>query len=101
MSFWKKVVQALQAQKIPFALAGGYAVALHGAVRGTVDVDIVLRLRKEDFISVETALKKLGLMPRLPVKAEEVFQFREEYINKRNLIAWSFVNPDHPIEIVD
>jgi hypothetical protein len=101
MTFLERVVEALEARKVAFALAGGYAVALHGAVRGTVDVDLVIRLRKNDFVAAEAALKGLGLLPRLPVTAEEVFQFREEYIEKRNLIAWSFVNPDHPIEIVD
>lgn len=101
MTFLERVAVALEAHKVPFALAGGYAVALHGAVRGTVDVDLIIRLRKNDFIAAEAALKSLGLTPRLPVTAEEVFQFREEYIERRNLIAWSFVNPDHPVEIVD
>lgn len=101
MTFLERVVGALEARKVPFALAGGYAVALHGAVRGTVDVDLVIRLRKSDFIEAEIAMKSLRLTPRLPVTAEEVFQFREEYIERRNLIAWSFVNLDHPVEIVD
>lgn len=99
--FLHKIVRAFRSRKLPFALVGGYAVALHGAVRGTVDVDLVIRLRKNDFIGAEAAMKGLGLFPRLPVTAEEVFQFRREYIEKRNLIAWSFVNPDHPIEVVD
>ena len=30
-----------------------------------------------------------------------MFDFREEYIRNRNLIAWSFVNPGDPTEIVD
>ena len=37
------VAAAFDEASVPFAVAGGYAVALHGAVRGTVDVDIVLR----------------------------------------------------------
>ena len=101
MTFLERVVRALEAHKVAFALAGGYAVALHGAVRGTVDVDLVIRLRKNDFVSAEAALKGIGLAPRLPVTAEEVFQFRKEYIERRHLIAWTFVNPDHPTEIVD
>ncbi len=99
--FIQKVAEALASHKVPFALAGGYAVALHGAVRGTVDVDLIIRLKKSDFVSAEKALKSIGLAPRLPVTAEEVFEFRKEYIERRNLIAWSFVNPNRPIEIVD
>jgi hypothetical protein len=95
------VVDALQKAKVPCAIAGGYAVALHGAVRGTVDVDIVLRLSRSHFLAAETALKTLGLTPRLPVTAAEIFDFREEYIKNRNLIAWSFVDPRDPSQIVD
>lgn len=76
-------------------------MALHGAVRGTVDVDLVIRLTKADFIAAERALKKIGLVPRLPVGAEQVFDFREEYRKNRNLVSWSFYNPSEPTEIVD
>ena len=95
------VVEALQEANIPFAIAGGYAVALHGAVRGTVDLDIVLRLSKKDFVAAESTLKDLGLIPRLPVTAAEMFDFRKEYIKNRNLIAWSFSNPKDPTQLVD
>jgi hypothetical protein len=99
--FLLEVVEALGNSGIPFAIAGGCAVALHGAVRGTVDVDIVLCLIKRHYAAAEAALKGLGLAPRLPVSAAEVFEFREEYIKNRNLIAWSFCDPNDPTRIVD
>jgi len=99
--FLLRVTQALQDGRVPYALVGGYAVALHGAVRGTVDVDLVIRLREQVFRRTEKALNALGLRSRLPVTAAEVFQFREEYVRNRNLTAWTFVNPSLPSEIVD
>jgi len=96
-----RVARAFDRTRVPYALVGGYAVALHGAVRGTVDVDLVIRLREGDFVRAERALKSLGLQPRLPVTAAEVFRYREEYIRNRNLTAWSFVNPALPSELVD
>jgi hypothetical protein len=99
--FLLKVCDALAEAGVRFAIAGGYAVALHGAVRGTVDVDIVVRLEEAAFAKAEAALKGLGLQPRLPVTAAEVFRFREEYIRNRNLLAWSFVNASNPAEVVD
>jgi hypothetical protein len=60
----------------------------------------ILRLT-QDFKKAQVVLADLGLQPRLPLKASEVFEFREEYIRKRNLIAWSFVNPKNPAELVD
>ena len=99
--FVKRVVSALRRARVRFAIAGGHAVALHGAVRGTLDVDLVLTLSRGNFTAAEAALNRVGLQSRLPLKAEEVFDFREEYIRNRNLIAWSFVNPTDPTEIVD
>jgi len=96
-----RLANTLDKHAVNYALVGGYAVALHGAVRGTVDIDIVIPLTQNAFNKTEQALKALGLQPRLPVSADEVFLFREEYINNKNLIAWSFVNPDKPTEIVD
>ncbi len=99
--FMERVVSALRQARVRFAIVGGHAVALHGAVRGTLDIDLVLTFSRENFTAAETALNRMGLQSRLPLKAEEVFDFREEYIRNRNLMAWSFVNPADPTEIVD
>ncbi len=99
--FLLAITDALDKHRVKYALVGGYAVALHGAVRGTVDVDIVIQLTQNAFNKAEQALVELGLQPRLPVSADDVFLFREEYIKNKNLIAWSFSNPDNPTEILD
>ena len=96
-----RVATALDDAKVPFALVGGYAVALHGVVRGTVDIDLVLSFRLEHFVGAEAAFRSMGLSPRLPVTASEVFRFREEYIENRSLTAWTFVNAADPSELVD
>jgi predicted nucleotidyltransferase len=95
------VIKALEQRRVAYALVGGYAVALHGAVRGTVDIDLVIGLQRPQMLAAEAALQGLGLVSRLPVTAEEVFAFREEYIRNRNLVAWSFYNPNNPLEAVD
>ena len=99
--FLKRLAIALQQSNINYALVGGYAVALHGAVRGTIDIDLVIALEHEQFIKLEKALGTLGLKSHLPITAEEVFNFREEYIKRRNLVAWKFVNEKNAVEIVN
>jgi hypothetical protein len=99
--FLTRLTSALESNGIHYAIVGGYAVALHGALRGTVDVDIVLTLSEKEFIGAEQAFKNLGLESRLPVGGKQVFKFRKEYIENRNLIAWSFYNPQNPSETVD
>ena len=99
--FLIRLSEALQEAKVSFALVGGYAVSLHGAPRGTLDIDIILKHTEKNFIACEESLAKLGLKSKLPVSAKEVFQFKDEYIKNRNLIAWSFSNPNNPLELVD
>jgi hypothetical protein len=99
--FIEQVVRTLNKHGVRYALVGGYAVALHGAVRGTVDIDLVIGLDRGQYESTEDALRAIGLQPRLPVNAGEVFSFREEYITNRNLTAWSFYHPDNPVKVVD
>ena len=99
--FLHQVCAALNHSKIPYAIVGGYAVALHGAIRGTVDVDIAINWSIQNLKKTEEALKELGLVSRLPIDAESVFHFRDEYIKNRNLIAWNFYQPSNPLNQVD
>jgi hypothetical protein len=96
-----RLADHFQKAKLDYAIVGGYAVSLHGAVRGTVDIDIILRLTKSDFKKAEELLLSMGFEARLPVRSEQLFEFRKEYIQNKNLIAWSFFNPKKSSEIID
>lgn len=101
MLFINKVCQALDRNRVRYAIVGGYAVALHGAVRGTMDIDIVVNWDIQTLRGTEKVMGKLGLVSRLPIHANDVYQFRDEYINNRNLIAWSFYHPEDASQQVD
>ncbi len=99
--FLTRLILALDRSQIDYAIVGGLAVALHGAIRGTVDIDLVIQLSEKDFVNSSKVFQNLGLQSRLPIDAKQLFQFREDYIQNRNLIAWSFFNPIRPLESVD
>lgn len=99
--FIKKLVKKLNQRSIPYSIVGGYAVVIHGVIRGTLDIDLVTSLTKENLKKIEQALNELGLQSRIPVRADEIYEFRKEYIKNKNLIAWNFVNPANPTEVVD
>jgi hypothetical protein len=101
MSFISRIGAALSAAGVRYAVVGGYAVALHGAVRGTVDVDVIVAWNSRSLQAAEQALQSLGLVSRLPITAPEVFRFRDEYVRNRNLIAWNFYNPKDLSEQLD
>ena len=99
--FLYEVTDALNSAKLKFAVVGGYALALHGIVRATVDIDFVLSLTQNDFECAEKVLQKIGLQSRIPVRAQDIIKMRKEYIEERNLIAWSFVDYKNPARQID
>lgn len=99
--FLFEVIDSLDKTGVKYALVGGYALALHGIVRATMDIDIVIKMNKSQVkLAVET-LNKLGLTSRIPINSDELVEFRQEYIDQRNLIAWSFVDYKNPSKVVD
>ena len=96
-----RICTALNKVGVRYAVVGGYAVALHGAVRGTLDIDIVIDWNQSALAATERALADLGLVSRLPVSAGDVFLSRDDYVTNRNLVAWNFYNPDDLSEQVD
>jgi hypothetical protein len=99
--FIHDICSALDKADVSYAIVGGYAVALHGAVRGTVDVDVAIQWSLKNLQNAEHAFKQLGLVSLIPITAETLFLFREEYIQNRNLIAWNFYDPANPLHQVD
>ena len=101
MLFVEKICCEFEKAGLNYAIVGGYAVAFHGAVRGTVDIDFVFEWNRETLKKSEEVLTAIGLVSRLPITATDIFQFRDEYVKNRNLIAWNFYNPDNLSQQVD
>jgi hypothetical protein len=96
-----EIVEEFKKNKISFVVIGGYALALHGLVRATIDIDIILKINLSNYEKAEASLKKIGLTSRIPVRAEDIVKMRVEYIENRNLLAWSFVDYKNPTRQVD
>jgi hypothetical protein len=54
------VLDALEAAGVDYALCGGLAVALHGHVRATRDIDVMIR--RDDFDAARAALRGRGFV---------------------------------------
>ena len=59
--FLLEICKNLKAAKVPFTVVGGYALALHGIVRATMDVDLVISLKQRDLQAAEKCLHSVGL----------------------------------------
>lgn len=93
MSFLERVCAALRAAGASYAVAGAYAVALHGAVRRTADVDVVLHWTRRTLARTAAALIGIGLASRLPVGARDVFEFRGAATPRLRLISLKVSEP--------
>lgn len=96
-----EIVTELKAAKINYMIVGGYAVNFHGYSRNTVDIDLIIKLTLANLKKVEKILNGLGMVSKLPIDAASVFNFREEYIKNRNMIAWNFYSEENPTDQVD
>src|SRR5216110_1966366 len=65
------ILCALNDAEVRYLIVGGLAVAAHGYVRATVDIDIVLNLERENVIRAMNALEQIGYQPLVPVKATD------------------------------
>ncbi len=101
MLFIDRLLNSFDEYGVSYSLVGGYAVALHGAPRGTVDIDCIIPHQLSQFVAIEKALFAIGLKPRIALDAKELFASRLELVKDKSLYAWSFVNPNNPIECVD
>lgn len=99
--FLEQLLTEFEAQKLDYALIGGMALVFHGIVRATMDIDLMVHTTASELEKAEKIMTQLGLISRIPVRAQEIAQFRREYIEKRNLLAWSFVDPSDATRQVD
>lgn len=99
----ERVLTALEAAGVTYLIVGGVAVVLHGHLRTTADLDLVLRMDDDNIRRALTALVGLGLRPRLPVPAEQfaLAERRREWIDTKGLMVFSLWAPDMPGFAVD
>lgn len=97
------LLAALAQAEVDYVVVGGVAVVLRGHARMTVDLDLALDLAAENVLAVLAVLERAGLVPRLPVPAEQFADadVRTSWVEERNLIAFTLHDLDDPLREVD
>lgn len=54
-----KIIEALNKNDVQYVVIGGYAIILHGFLRATEDVDIVIKMSDENVLKLQTALQSV------------------------------------------
>ncbi len=101
--FYIDLFRCLHEHRVRYLLVDGLAMNLHGVPRMTMDVDIVLALDNPNLDAFMACARKLGLKPQAPVPLESLKDpvQREEWINTKNMIAFSLHSPDPSGATVD
>lgn len=57
---FRDILSAFCAEQVEFMVVGGYAMAFHGYVRATGDIDLWVRCSEENAVRIWRALQKFG-----------------------------------------
>lgn len=81
-----------------FIVVGGVAVVLHGHLRLTADLDIVLQLERENVRRTMDALAADGFVPRAPVRLQDFADplLRRRWVEEKHLQVLSLWNRRRP-----
>jgi len=79
------------------------AATLHGVLRDTFDLDVLLVPSEENLGYASAALAGLGLRPHVPVALEELADasVRRRLREEKNLVALGYVDASDPLRRVD
>ena len=98
MAFFVPVFQQLNAADVRYVVVGGVATILHGYVRATTDIDLIVDLQVEEATKVIQVLVDAGYKPRIPVNASDFADAakREDWINNKGMTVFSMFHPEQP-----
>src|SRR6185295_1661053 len=83
---------------VRYLVVGGVAVVLHGFLRATADLDLVLDLDPENLETAVDLLDRLGFRPRAPVPLRAFAEDaeRKRWLAEKNLQVFSLWNSRMP-----
>lgn len=98
MSPIEAVLAALRREQVRYLVVGGVAVVLHGHLRTTSDLDLVVQLDPDNARRALAALASLGFRPQASAPAESFAddRIRRQWIAEKHQTVMSFCSPDSP-----
>ena len=101
--FYEDVFRELDSRSIRYVVVGGVALVLHGVVRLTVDLDLMVQLERANLVAFVEAMEALGYRPRVPVPARDFVEpeNRERWRTEKGMTVFSFFHPTGQGKLVD
>jgi len=101
--FYEEIFKAFNNHDVKYLVVGGVAINLLGIPRSTADLDIFVDLAESNLKKIVDILGELKFKPRLPVSPLDILdpKKRAEWINKKNLFAFTFYNEKKTYQELD
>lgn len=93
----------MQAAGVRYVIAGGFAVNLHGFLRFTKDLDLLIDLAPANASRAMQVLDACGLKARVPVPLSDFAdaEKRRDWYENRNMLVFQVWHPTDPFCTVD
>ena len=100
---FEEIFRELNRRKIDYVVVGGVAVVMHGVVRLTADLDLMVHLEEKNLTKFVEAMNELGYKPKVTVRAESFIdpENRRAWIEEKDMKVFSFYHPQKGIMLID
>ena len=100
---FEDIIAALEQAQVRYVVAGGFAVNLHGFLRFTKDLDLLIDLDPENALQAMRVIASLGMKPRVPVPIEDFADAakRDDWFQNRNMLVFQLWDPEDAFCTVD
>jgi hypothetical protein len=98
-----ELLQALSDEQVQYVLVGGLAVQLHGFLRSTFDIDLVLAMNDENLSRFIAVAQRYGLVPVIPVPIDSLrnASLIEQWHREKGMLAFALREPHIGGSVVD
>lgn len=98
-----ELLQSLADARVSYVLVGGLAVQLHGFLRATVDIDLVLAMDDANLDRFIEVAKRFGLKPVIPVSIDALKNAGqiEQWHREKGMLAFALREPQAGGSVID
>lgn len=97
------ILRALADTGVQFVLVGGFAVQLHGFVRTTIDLDLVLAMDDANLTKFIDVAKQFGLAPIIPVSIDSLKNAKQidQWHKEKGMLTFALREPQVSGSVID
>ena len=98
-----ELLQSLSDEQVQYVLVGGLAVQLHGFLRATFDIDLVLAMNDANLVRFIDVANHYGLVPVIPVPIDSLRNATQidQWHHEKGMLAFALREPQIGGSVVD